>query len=702
MANKKSKKDKKSSHRHHRGERERGNSIKLRRKHRSGEGKGEVIECVFSGGGSGFGFAVPVEKGSREDLFIPPDLTMGAVKGDRVKVRHLLPGDRGYGRGNEGAVMEIIERGITELTGVFYIVDDVPVVVPDDRKIGAAVEALSAVCDVAEGDKVLLAVTAYPNEYREIPFVRRRRHRRSISLDISFGGEIVHSYGSAETKTANYEAVLDISGIPRYFSDEVLRAAGEASGEELSSAGRLDLRENVIFTIDGAGAKDLDDAISLEREGDGYILGVHIADVSHYVKKDGVIDREAFDRGTSVYFVDKVVPMLPEALSNGACSLNAGEDKYALSALIHLDSAGEMTSATFHKSIIRSVVRGVYTEVNEILAGTASHEIREKYAPVKDMLREMESLYRILEDRARLRGALELESGEAEIILDDKGLPVEVIPRVRGVAERIIEQFMLRANVAAATFLTNEKRSGVYRIHEEPDRDKMATFAIFAHNMDLDVTPLAKIDGEVAEVCRKVTPAALSRILDSAKEKGVGEVVSGVMLRSLMKAKYSPVPGLHFGLAEEMYCHFTSPIRRYPDLFVHRAITAILEGKSDVRGSGEAAEWSTATEIRATAAERQIEDLYIALYMREHIGETFDATVTGVTSFGVFAATDKMCEGMIPAATLGRETVFNEKMLSLTARDGVQVRTFRLGDRIKITVTAADVATGKVTFAVEG
>ncbi|MBQ7827336.1 MAG: ribonuclease R [Clostridia bacterium] len=672
--------------------------IKRRKSH------GQVLDCIFHGSGSAFGFARPTDpEYTGEDLFIPPALTEGAMNGDAVKVQKLVPGDFGYGRGNEGKVTEITERRCQTAIGVFRIVDDIPCVIPDDKKLGQAAEILYTAVDITEGDKVKLKITKYPDEYKELSFVRRRRHRRYGSdIEVSFAGDVEQNYGNAETKAANYEAILDSAGIPRHFSEEVLAEADSASKEVLTAEGRLDLRGEIIFTIDGAGAKDLDDAISISRRGYGYTLGVHIADVSHYVKRGGAVDTEAYSRGTSVYFVDKVVPMLPEVLSNGCCSLNAGEDKYALSAIIDLDRQGEIESYSFAKSIIRSAVRGVYSEVNDILDNRQSSAFAEKYANVMPSLEIMEELYRVLEKRSRSRGALDMDGEEAEIVLDSDGMPVELIPRERGVAERIIEQFMLRANVAAASFLKESGRSGVYRIHEEPASEKMQAFAIFAYNMGLDVNGICRISGDVYEAKKNVTPAMLSEILSEAKERGISEVVSGVMLRSLMKAKYSPAPALHFGLAEELYCHFTSPIRRYPDLFVHRSISAAIAGDSDVKGSGEAAAQSTDTEIRAVEAERAIEDLYMALYMSKHIGEEYDATVSSVTSFGIFARTDNLCEGLIPTAALGEVLSFNDRNLTMTIRRDGGVHTIRLGDRIRIRVVSANVATGKVEFLIIG
>lgn len=662
-------------------------------------GSGKTYECIYSGTGSAFGFAKPVsENYAGEDFFIPPKLTGGAVNGDEVLVRQLLPGEYGFGKGNEGAVIEITKRRITDILGVLRSIGDVLYVIPDDRKDGKAIEVTGSNFKVSEGDKVRLKITIFPDEYRRLPHVRRKFEKSGELIEAYCGGEIIASYGPADTKSANYKAILDMAGIPQIFPKEALDEANSAAEAPLNNEGRLDLRDQIIFTIDGEDAKDLDDAISISRSGDEYLLGVHIADVSHYVSAGGAVDREAMSRGTSVYFVDKVVPMLPEILSNGCCSLNAGEDKYALSAVMQIDSHGEIVSSRFSKSIIRSVVRGVYSEVNDILGNGITSAYAEKYKVVIPSLEIMAELYHILDKRSRERGALDLDGDEAVILLDKDGMPESIMPRSRGMAERLIEQFMLRANVAAASFLKNSGRSGVYRIHEEPAAEKMQSFAIFAHNMGLDVGGICRLCGESAEVYNKITPSALSEILEQAKEKGIGEAVSGVLLRSLMKARYSPAPSMHFGLAEELYCHFTSPIRRYPDLFVHRAISSAISGGPDIKGSAEAAERSSDTEIRAVDAERRIEALYMALYMKQRIGEILDAVIVSVTSFGIFARTDNMCEGLIPLSEFGNNVSFNEKMMSLTVKAGSFAHTYRLGDKLQIAVTAADIAVGKVTF----
>lgn len=661
--------------------------------------RGDTCDCVFCGSGSAFGFAKPIADDAGENLFIPPSYTCGAMHGDLVTVRRILPDEHGFGKGNEAIVEQITERRCRDIVGVFQILGDVPCVIPDEKRIGQAIEILASAAELHEGDKVRLAVTVYPDEYSRALYPRAKRRARRASSAICAAGEVTVNYGAAEEKGANYGAILDMSGIPCEFSEDALLEARRVAAEPISAEGRLDLRDKIIFTIDGAGAKDLDDAISVEYSEGGYLLGVHIADVSHYVKVGGAIDRDAAERGTSVYFTDKVIPMLPELLSNGCCSLSPDGDKYALSALIEIDSDGETVSTEFAKSIIRSSVRGVYGEVNDILEKGDSSAFAEKYAAVLPSLRIAEELYRILERRGRNRGALELDGREAEIILDSDGLPTDIVPRTRGIAERIIEQFMLKANVAAASFLKGADRSGVYRIHEEPSPDKLKAFAYLAHSMGLSVNGICRIDGDSVIPHKSITPAMLSKILDEAKEKGIGQVISDVLLRSLMKARYSSVPSPHFGLAEELYCHFTSPIRRYPDLFVHRAVSSALIGGRDIRGAAEAASLSTETELRAVEAERAIERLYLALYMSKHIGEEFDALITSVTPFGLFAETEDLCEGMIPCSSIAENTEFNSLLLTLTAHYPNTARVFRLGDKIRIRVVSVCISNGKVEYA---
>ena len=633
-----------------------------------------LLKCRFSDSGRGFGFAEILDEDGREDIFIAPDDTMGAMTGDTVLVHKFRRGEPGFTRGNEGQITKILERGNTEIIGTLYMQGIHGMVHPDNDKLHTEIAVRGT--DLAEakpGDKVAVRITDYG----------KRRRGEFVILPEGF---ITAVFGRADTKEANYAAILHKNGVPTNFSDAVIWEAEDMAARPITETGRRDLRELPTLTIDGADAKDLDDAISLEKLPDGWRLYVHIADVSEYVKEGGEVDREAYARGTSVYFVDKVVPMLPVALSNGSCSLNGGVDRWALTAIIDLDGAGNPRAYDFAKSLIRSDVRGVYTEVNDLFAKGRDSAFAGKYAPVLDMLFEMQTLYGVLRHAANVRGQLNLESVEAKILLDEKGIAVDIVPRERGEAEMLIEQFMLAANVAAATWLTERGLPCLYRIHEDPLPEKIRAFAEFAHNMDLDVSGVKE----------GVSPRRLGQLLAEASEQGIAEVVSGVMLRSLAKAKYHEKPGGHYGLALPLYCHFTSPIRRYPDLFVHRAISHALDNtKRRPAHPAESARVSSEAEVRAVTAERQIEDLYMAQYCCAHVGEEFEGIISSVCSFGVFVRTTKLFEGLIPVEALfsRRDTaVYNEKSMTLKAGS----RIYRLGDSIRVRVTRAEVATGRI------
>ena len=419
---------------------------------------------------------------------------------------------------------------------------------------------------------------------------------------------------------------------------------------------------------------------------------MHIADVSYYVGEKTALERAAMSRGTSVYFADMVVPMLPTSLSNGACSLNAGEDKYAMSVYIKLNEEGAIIDCEIFPSIIRSCVRGVYSEVNSILDLTASAEVVAKYKNVIPTLKKMHVLYKLLLERSGKRGALELEADEAKIVIDKNGMPTDIQRRTRGDGERLIEQFMLAANEAVATKLYSMGVPCVYRIHEEPPLDKCEALIAFLSGLGIDTRGILK-DG-------KVSLTALSRVLDIAKERDLGAQVSHVMLRSMSKAKYSEIKSLHFGLGIENYCHFTSPIRRLSDLATHRIIRRVLfDGKtadSYKSFAKRAATAATDAELRAVSAERKIDDMFKALYMSQFIGDTFEARISSVTQFGIFAELENTCEGLIPMLSLPYPSSFDEK--SHTLRAGSKV--YHLADPVTVRVEECDELRGKITFSI--
>ncbi len=647
----------------------------------------------------GFGFVL--QDGG--DIFISRDNLRGAMNGDRVLVS-VLKGSRVQGGDSrEGDVVKIISRAVTEVVCTLRIVRQGAVKMkigkgkgkgkkapvraaqtkvfayPDDPKLSMKISIPTAQANgAADGDKVIVRITRYP----------------SGRADDNAMGKVLRVLGPSESHGANYQAILYANGIKTRFDDETLREAREISAP-CSTEGRLDLRDKTIFTIDGADAKDFDDAISLEREGDGYLLGVHIADVSHYVTEGSALDREAFARGTSIYFTDKVVPMLPEELSNGVCSLNRDSDKNALSVLIHLDADANVIESEFHETVISSKMRGVYHEINDALEHGEKSEFYEKYEFLLDgPLPLMIELYEKLLEKSQKRGALELETTESVIILSkETGMPVDIVARERGVTERLIEQFMLAANEAAASWLVSMGLPCVFRIHEEPSAEKVQTFAEFIHNLGLDVKPLRR---------RKILPSSYRDVAIEAKERGLSAVVTPIMLRSLMKAKYSSSHQPHFGLGCELYCHFTSPIRRYPDLAVHRIIKAALHGRIDGENIGryeefaaDAADASTENELRALNAERDIEDLYKVIFMSDKIGCVYDGVISSVTSFGMFVQLENTCEGLVAINTLEGWYEFDENSRRLIGDNGVM---FSLGQRVKICVEDCDIITRKIDF----
>ena len=644
-------------------------------------GREEVkLRGVFSSSKSGFGFVTPLEGEYERDIFIPEDKTGGAIDGDLVEIIFHSYTSRFGESKTEGRVTKIVEFGKKTLIGTVTCERDSVrarkrgltryVLIPDDSRISLR-PIITDLADAIDGDKVeaLLIRGAYPIEC-----------------------EVICNFGDSYSFEANYDAILKEQGIPIDFTPEELFEAKIASEEPVLDDGRINRERDVIFTIDGEGAKDLDDAVSLKRlKGGLWQLGVHIADVSHYVKERTVLDRAVMSRGTSVYFTDKVVPMLPPSLSNGACSLNAGERKYALSAIIKLSCDGEILSCEVEPSVIVSRVRGVYSEVNKIFEGTASLEVKKKYAPVAPTLERMKELYLILKKRSEERGALELESAEAEIVLDETGAPCEIIKRERGDAERLIEQFMLTANEAVARLLTERGIPCVYRVHEEPPKEKLGEFLAFAHNLGFDTSLISR---------EKSTSRDFSTLLDKARERGISVPVSYSMLRAMSKAKYSEKLSGHFGLSIDCYCHFTSPIRRLSDLATHRIIhKVLLDGKraeSYVGYARRAAASATETELRALTAERRIENLYKVIYMEQFIGEEFEATVCSVTSYGLFLELENTCEGLVPISEMPGLFVFDEGNMTLRSRDLV----YHLGDKARIRVEEADIIKGKLRFSI--
>ena len=636
-----------------------------------------VTRGIYSGSKSDFGF-VALESGG-DDIFIPGGRTGGAIDGDFVEISYHKFKNRYGEEKTEGRVLKIVECGRHTVIGTleeevtrhgrrtmryFYVS-------PDDPKITLKPRVRDAF-SATPGDKVEALILRDGSSHPEC--------------------DVIRVFGDSESKEANYEAILSECGIVTEFTPEELALANEVSRETISFDGRVDRTGETIFTIDGAGAKDLDDAVSLRKiPGGKWRLGVHIADVSHYVKERTPLDRCVMARGTSVYFTDKVVPMLPESLSNGSCSLNAGEEKYVISAIIDLDGEGNIIDTKVEPSIIKSRVRGVYSEVNSLLSGDAEAAVKKKYAGVFPTLKKMEELYLVLLGKSKARGSVDFDSDEAEILLSENGEPVDILRRERGVSERIIEQFMLTANEAVATLLTKRGIPCVYRVHEAPPKEGFGDFLAYLRSLGFDT---AKIPRE------EPSSHDLAKILDEADRKGCLSAVSYTMLRSMAKAKYSEERASHFGLGIDTYCHFTSPIRRLSDLATHRIIRRVIfEGKRAESYSSyarRAAAAATEGELRAINAERKIENLYKVIYMSEHIGEIFEATVNSITSFGMFATLDNTCEGLIPISEMPGLFTFDETNLTMRSRTKI----YRIADEIRICVEEANITRGKLRFSI--
>ena len=659
-----------------------------------------TLTGVFRSSNRGYGFVtLDNDEQKGQDVFIKSDYVHGALDRDRVSLR-IKPSKTATSRSSnysgrknagalqddyrrEGEITDIIERGTDTFIGTLFKIKDSRgrrktywCVIPDSPKLKLEPHVIPPP-EANEGDKVEVRIISYGD---------------TISAPV---GQITRIFGNSLSKEGNYAAILHEYQIEETFSAEVESQAASAAKQPISTEGRTDFRDKIILTIDGADAKDLDDAISIDPLPDGgFVLGVHIADVSHYVAEYTPLDNEALRRGTSVYFADKAIPMLPKSLSNGACSLNVGEDKYTLSAMITLDKQGKIQDCELQEGIIRTTVRGIYTEVNDLLDKGEDSRFYQKYEPVFPSLMTMKKLYDRLERNAAARGTLELDSPEAKVILNQDGFPVDIVKRERGISERMIEQFMLCANEGVATWLHSRGLPCVYRIHENPSPEKIQAFSLFAHNLGLNITPLRQ---------KAISTASFAPILEEAVKKDLGTIVSRVLLRSLMKAKYSHIQSHHFGLALDFYCHFTAPIRRYPDLTVHRIVKYALRSKSKkntiARYSAFAAlsaKTSTDNELRAVAAERAIEDLYKVMYMSQYTGETFEATISSVTAFGLFAELDNTCEGFIPISGLDGYFTFNEQ--SLTLSRGTTV--YRLGDRINVKIESTDIIRRRIDMSI--
>ena len=526
----------------------------------------------------------------------------------------------------------------------------------------------------------------------KVAFSIKKRGERHFDHTVA----IADTFGSSENAKSSAEAYMLVNGLHTEFPDEVLAEAAKLNIDEPDAdeiTRRLDLRGEPIFTIDGADTKDIDDAVSISKVNGGYKLGVHIADVSHYVKKGSKLDEEAFYRGTSIYYADRVVPMLPKELSNGICSLNPNVDRLAFSCLMDVSADGKLLSYRFEKSVIRSRVKGVYAEVNKILDGSADDTIKEKYSRVIERIPAMRELAEILEKNRINRGAPDIDTVESKIITDENGVCIDVKARDRGIAERIIEEFMLMANNAAASLAMKEKFPFVYRVHEAPPAEKLLT-------LNETLTALGINPEGITE---RSTAADLAKILRDNKDSEKSVVINRIVLRTMMKARYSEEPLGHYGLVMPEYAHFTSPIRRYADLSIHRILTDYVYALSNeklnkkfTQFAAEAAMQASNTELSAVRCERECENFYMAEYMKNHIGEEFDGFISGVSPSGVFVALDNTIEGMVSVTKLPLGDYDVQHGVILTGAANGQV--FTVGDKVKVKCVSVNVNGGFIDF----
>ena len=611
----------------------------------------------------GFAFIIPDDKEKfNKDFFVPRSSLNGAYNGDKVLAAHV------HGTKDEAKIIKIIQRGNTFIVGTFEKIGKKARLYPDDIKLPKINIPLTLSFNANSGDKVLCEITSYPQ--KGLP-----------------NGKVIETLGKSGDFDAEELSIIRTYGLYENFPDNVIEEAEISAKKRILPDGLLDLRDKIIFTIDGEDTRDIDDAVSLEVQDGKYILGVHIADVSRYVELKTELDNEAYRRGTSVYFPDRVLPMLPKALSNGACSLNEGEDRYALSCIMTFDGNGNRIHSEIAESIINSRHKMTYPAVSAICTGDKYY--CEKYSDIVSTISDMEKLCLILENKRKAQGNIELEVIEPKIYVDDSG---EIIIKngERGISERMIEQFMISANEAVAEFLLKNNAPCLFRIHEIPAPEKAEMLVVFLKYLGIN----CRFN------CDNVSPHDFQDILKAVENKPFANVVSKVMLRSMQKARYSNINAGHFGLASSAYCHFTSPIRRYPDLFVHRSVKAVLHGNSKALHKYNsfakfAGDECSARERIADEAERSVDDLYKVVYMSDHIGEIFDATVSGVTNFGVFCELENSIEGLIDTDTLPDDyyEYLPEKFLLKGKK-----HSFKLGDKLKIRVDGCDFGRMRVMF----
>ncbi|MBQ6887657.1 MAG: ribonuclease R [Lachnospiraceae bacterium] len=651
--------------------------ITKRGKYVKADGKAEK-QCIFGtfiSHPKGFGF-VEVE-GQAEDYYVPEEKTNGAFHKDKVQVV-LLP--KSQGKRQEVEIVKILERGTDKIVGTFQKSKNFGFVVPDNTKIASDIFVpIERSKGAVDGHKVVVELTSYGGENK------------------SPEGKVVEILGHINDPGVDIMAIVKGYDLPVEFGEKILNQAERVSNDvsEADMAGRMDLRDMVMVTIDGEDAKDLDDAVSLSFDGENYDLGVHIADVTNYVQENSALDREALKRGTSVYLVDRVIPMLPHTLSNGICSLNAGVNRLALSCLMKINKKGEVIDYKIAETVIKVDRRMSYTAVKKILEENDEETIRE-YEELVPMFRQMEELAGILRAKRKKRGSIDFDFPETKIILDKGGHPVDIKPYDRNTATKIIEDFMLIANETVAQHFYWQELPFVYRTHENPDPEKIEKLCLFIHNFGYGI----KTNKE------EVHPKEIQKLLTKIEGTPEEALISRLTLRSMKQAKYSVESSGHFGLACQFYCHFTSPIRRYPDLQIHRIIKEQLRGRlkeSRIEHYDkiltEVARHSSEMERRADEAERETEKLKKAEYMQSRIGKCFEGVISSITSWGIYVELPDTVEGMIHVSKLpGDYFYYDESSYEMVGRDSG--KHYKLGEKIKIRVDGIDKMTRTIDFGI--
>ncbi|MGI6727609.1 MAG: ribonuclease R [Anaerovoracaceae bacterium] len=637
------------------------------------------ITGILSKHRKGYGFVIPENKEETEgkDIFISPN-DMGIAMDNDLVVVHIYSSDY-HGRNLEGKIEKILSRGITEMVGTFFKKGGHGVLIPENNKMGEELWIQKKDYNGAHsGDKVVAKITHWPKVGRQAE------------------GKIIEIISQRNEPGGDVKALVRSFQIKEEFPKNVLSEAERINQivEEKDLIGRRDLREKNIFTMDGADAKDLDDAISVELLDNGnFYLGVHIADVSHYVKEGKALDKEALSRGTSIYLIDRVIPMLPKALSNGICSLIPHEDRLALSISIEIDKEGKVISHEIYESVIRSKERLVYTDISDLLENHDT-SIMERYKEILPDLMLMDKLATILSGKRQKRGSLDFDFDEPYIVLNEEGIPISVEIAERRVANRIIEEFMILANEIIAEHFYHMQLPFIYRIHEKPSSDKMAEFKRFLLSLGL------RLKGNIDNI----HPKSLNDILVQVIDTEVEHVVNSVMLRSLKKAFYGTICLGHFGLGIQYYCHFTAPIRRYSDLMIHRIIKETLHGtifgkRLDIlkKKTEEASTISSATERKAEELEREVEKLKKAQYMSYHLGEEYEGIISGITSFGFFVEIENTVEGLVRLDTINDDHYIYE-MNQYRFIGQRYHKVYSLGQKVRITVTSVDILNREIQF----